>query len=497
MSLRRLPRSSPRPTCRSLIVNTSSSVRSVVVVFALATGAGAHAQGMPPIVRESNQAHARLGWSVACAGDVNGDGRRDLLVGAPGWTNGEDGEGAALLFLGTPSLLLGAPAWTVEGGQVGAALGTSVASAGDVNLDGYSDVIVGAPGWDGGQEDEGRALVYYGSAAGLSTTPAWTMESNQAGAQFGLVVASSVSGGLPPPNGVIPAKKPSFDNDLRSDVVVAAPFFDAGEIDEGRVSVYPGTASGPALTASWTADGDQVGAQFGGEVAPIGWVNSDVYADLAITSMTWSGPSQNQGKVVAYHGSMTGLQATPAWTKLGDATWSFFGGAVGPAGDTNGDGYSDVIVGAWQYLPIANQDAAIGRAQIFRGSATGLLASASWTRVAPETESALGMSTWTAGRFNADAASDVVVGVPLAGGGAGRIEVFYGAPAGPPATPTWSSAASNVPAMAGFNAATAGDLDGDGLSEIVVGAPGHSQGQQQEGAIYVYRGGVPGSPLVP
>jgi hypothetical protein len=74
----------------------------------------------------------------------------------------------------------GTPGWTAESDQASSFFGTSVASAGDVNGDAYDDVIVGADFYDNGQIAEGRAFVYHGSAAGLSTSPSWTAEPNQA-----------------------------------------------------------------------------------------------------------------------------------------------------------------------------------------------------------------------------------------------------------------------------------------------------------------------------
>ena len=92
---------------------------------------------------------------------------------------------SSLAVLAAPGGLGLTPAWTAESDQAGAAFGYSVATAGDVNGDGYADVIVGAPYYDNGQADEGRAYVYFGSAGGLSGNPGWTAESNQAGADFG------------------------------------------------------------------------------------------------------------------------------------------------------------------------------------------------------------------------------------------------------------------------------------------------------------------------
>src|SRR6185369_2871380 len=122
---------------------------------------------------------------VASAGDVNGDGYSDVIVGAPTWDDGESSEGGAFVYLGSPSGLATTAAWSAESNQASASFGYSVATAGDVDGDGFSDVIVGARLFDGGQADEGAAFAYRGSAAGLAAAPAWTVEGAQAGARFG------------------------------------------------------------------------------------------------------------------------------------------------------------------------------------------------------------------------------------------------------------------------------------------------------------------------
>ena len=130
-----------------------------------------------------------LGTSVASAGDVNGDGYSDVIVGVPGYEDGESSEGAAFVYHGSDTGLPATPSWITESNQTSARLGGSVASAGDVNADGYSDVIVGTSGYDNGETNEGAATVYYGSASGLAAAPAWSVESNQTGAQLGWTVA--------------------------------------------------------------------------------------------------------------------------------------------------------------------------------------------------------------------------------------------------------------------------------------------------------------------
>ncbi|MCB0728581.1 MAG: FG-GAP repeat protein, partial [Ignavibacteriae bacterium] len=105
----------------------------------------------PSWTAESNQAGAEFGFSVATAGDVNGDGYSDVIVGAPKYDNGETDEGRAFVFHGSATGLSSTANWTAESDQENAQLGYCVATAGDVNGDGYSDVLTGAPLYDNGQ----------------------------------------------------------------------------------------------------------------------------------------------------------------------------------------------------------------------------------------------------------------------------------------------------------------------------------------------------------
>ncbi len=122
----------------------------------------------PAWTAEGVQATANFGYSVATAGDVNGDGFSDVIVGAWKCDNGHTNEGGASVYLGSPNGLSLNASWTAEGEQANANFGNSVASAGDVNGDGYSDVIVGAMGYAATANNRGRAFVYLGSASGLA-----------------------------------------------------------------------------------------------------------------------------------------------------------------------------------------------------------------------------------------------------------------------------------------------------------------------------------------
>ncbi|MFV2004478.1 MAG: integrin alpha, partial [Gammaproteobacteria bacterium] len=128
----------------------------------------------------------------------------------------------AFMYLGTMNGLSPSAAWTAESNQISAYFGRSVASAGDVNGDGFGDVIVGVYRYDNAEDDEGAAFMYLGTMNGLSPSAAWTVESNQISAYFGWSVASAGD----------------VNGDGFGDVVVGSPYYYNGEINEGVVGVY-------------------------------------------------------------------------------------------------------------------------------------------------------------------------------------------------------------------------------------------------------------------
>ena len=116
---------------------------------------------------------------MASAGDVNGDGFADVIVGANLYDNGQVDEGAAFVYFGGAGVFNATADAQLESNQVSAFLGTNVASAGDVNGDGFADVIVGARLYDNGQLDEGAAFVYFGGAGAFNATADAQLESSR------------------------------------------------------------------------------------------------------------------------------------------------------------------------------------------------------------------------------------------------------------------------------------------------------------------------------
>ncbi len=425
---------------------------------------------------ESDQAGAYLGYSVSTAGDVNGDGYADVIVGAYGYDNGETDEGVAYVYYGSATGLPSKADWTAEGNQAGANFGWAVSTAGDVNGDGFADVIVGAKGYDNGQTDEGRAFVYYGSATGLSATANWTAESDQISAGMGFAVATAGD----------------VNGDGYADIIVGAPYFDNGQTDEGRAFVYYGSASTPSNTANWTTESGQSDAWYGYSVSTAGDVNGDGYSDVIVGAPGYDNGQSSEGRVFLYYGSTTGLHTTFDWSAEGGQNSAWFGWSVATAGDVNGDGFADVIVGARGY---SNGEIFEGRAFVYHGSASGLSATPNWTAESNQGSAEFGRSVATAGDVNGDGYSDVIVGAYQyynGESGEGRAFVYHGSPSGLSATPNWTAESNQVDAKFGWSVSTAGDVNGDGYSDVIVGAYAYSNGQTNEGRAFVYYGSASG-----
>jgi PKD repeat protein len=176
---------------------------------------------------ESNQAGAWFGNATAAAGDVNRDGYADVIVGAYLYDSAYPAGGRAYVYYGSSAGLVGSP-WVVSGQGQAAYLGHSVGTAGDVNGDGFADIVIGSDRYDGDQQEEGRVYVYHGSSTGLATGPAdWMADGNQAGIRFGLAVGTAGD----------------VNGDGYADLLVSAPYYDGGRTDQGRVYVYHGSGS--------------------------------------------------------------------------------------------------------------------------------------------------------------------------------------------------------------------------------------------------------------
>ena len=294
---------------------------------------------------------------MAWAGDVDGDGLDELLIGAsmfgdPG--NLLSNQGAVYLYSGSVYGLSTDPSWTTYGGQQEAKYGYALDAAGDVNGDGYGDIIIGAIGHDQDYTNEGAAYVYYGSADGLALTPDWTLYGGRSTAGLGSAVA-----GVGDVNG-----------DGYDDVAIGAPNWDTVSlIDAGAVMLFLGSSSGLAATPIWTVEGSMYNARLGYAVAGAGDVNNDTYADIIVGAPYYGPGFSYEGAAYLFLGAETGPALEADWSRLGGKESANFGYSLSTAGDLNQDGYADVVIGSPQYTDDHSKE---GRVFAFYGSEDGL-----------------------------------------------------------------------------------------------------------------------------
>ncbi len=421
---------------------------------------------------ESDQENAQLGLSVRWAGDVNGDGFDDLIVGAPYYDEGEVDEGRAFVHHGSAGGPGAGAAWTTESNQAGAWGGYSVAGGGDVNGDGFDDVVVASLFYDNGSVDEGRVEAFHGSAVGLDATAVATLETNQAAANYGIYLghAGDVNG------------------DGFADVIVGASNYDNGEMDEGRAFVYLGSAAGLETAPAWTAESNQTIAYFGTRVATAGDVNDDGFADVVVAAPAYDGGQPNEGRAYLYLGSAAGLASAPAWTVEADQDFALLGQGIASAGDVNNDGFDDVIVGAPYYEEGEDSE---GQVWLYLGSSAGLATVPAWSADSDQTVSNYGWSVDSAGDVNNDGFDDVVVGAWWWDDDVvdeGAVFVYLGATTGLETDPAYLLDSDQSGSYFGFLVAGGGDVNGDAAPDLLVGAPRYDGGELDEGRVYLFAG---------
>lgn len=398
-----------------------------------------------------------LGYSVATAGDVDGDGFADVLVGANGYPSGA-ARGIAYAYMGSETGLTATPAFTVTGEAPGDRLGSYVAAAGDVNGDGFADILVGAPGYG---SSRGQVSLFLGSTAGLAAVAAFTVTGGAEGDRLGRVAAAG-----------------DINGDGFADILVAADGYPEGQF-QGQAVLFLGSASGLGSTPAWTVTGGP-GDRLGIPATTAGDVDGDGFADVLVGSPGYPEGSF-RGKVEIYRGSAAGLAASPAWVACGENDFDFFGGSAATAGDVNRDGYADVVVGASGFLSNT------GRVDLFFGSAAGLAASPSWSATGEGPGSWFGSGVATAGDVDGDGHADVAVSADGYLTNTGQVDLFLGAAAGLAPAPAWSTAGQTEGDHLGMALGSAGDVDGDGFADLLVGAFGYPGGVGQ-GRAYLYRG---------
>jgi|GEM_PF-908655 len=419
------------------------------------------------------QYYGAFGNSVCGKCDIDGDGINDIIASAYNEDSetSPNGAGRAYVYSGaTGSLMytLISPNETPFG-----YFGSSVAGLKDINNDGCDEIIVGAPHESeaSGPDDAGRAYVFDGATGTVIYTLSSPNEEELGG--FG----NSVSG------------IGDINNDGYHDIVVGAPTEDPEENSyESRGRAYTFSGATGALIYTILSPNDEREGLFGYSVSEIGDINSDGCSDIIVAA--WiedldDGP-ENAGRVYIISGANGEIQRileSPNETLDG-----WFGISVARVTDLNNDGCDDILIGARGEWGDSYEDA--GRAYAFSGATGDII----YTFLSPNEQHAghFGSSVSGASDLNGDPINEIVIGAPgeaLDGGydENGRAYVFDGATG--TIVCTLVSPTSSVYGYFG-TVSGAGDLNGDGFGEVVVGAEGETSntGMSRAGRVHIFSG---------
>ena len=401
---------------------------------------------------------ANFGSSVA-VGDVNGDGKGDLAVGAPFEdVGGSQDQGQAYVFSGANgSLLL---TLDTPNPRASGNFGSSVA-VGDVNGEGKGDIAVGAPWEDVG----GRVYVFSGADGSLLRTlntpnPRW------GGAVFGSCVA------------VV-----DVNGDGKKDIAVGSSSEFVGGIPSGRAYVFSGADGSVLLTLD--TPNPQAYAYFGSSVAA-GDVNGDGRPDIAVAAASENvGGNIGQGRAYVFSGPSGSLLLT---LNIPNPQAEDYFGLSLAVGDVDGDGNADIAVGApYEYVGVSANE---GRAYVFSGASGSLLFTLDSPN--PQAGSQFGVSL-AMGDVIGDGKGDITVGARYekvnGNTSQGRAYIFSGVDGSVLLTLN----TPNPQVQAGFGSSLAvGDVTDDGKDDIAVGSPHEDVGGIEfQGRAYVFSAPVP------
>jgi hypothetical protein len=483
-----------------------------------------------------------IGRSVRSAGDINGDGIDDLIIGAPrvdlSWPN----MGVAYVVFGSADgLPLDIPVFNLNGTNGLQILGTqpigyagySVSSAGDINGDGVDDLIIGAPKADVNGNDSGEAYVVFGRNTAVDGAFAAD------GALLGL---NGVTGfkirGAPADSelGRSVSNVGDINNDGIDDVAVVAYYSDLGGESSGSVFVLFGRDTAAAgnfaatvdLSALSPADGFRIDGEAGDrlatEIASVGDINGDGIDDLIIAARRATTGNGATGAAYVVFGRDTAVSGDFADMSVADLTGlngfelkgvtapDMVGSSVASAGDINGDGIGDLVVGG---VGVDTYGSETGATFVVFGKDTavaggfaasvdlGALDGTDGFRVTGEGGGDYSGSGVALLDLNGDGIDDLVVGAYRYDDWRGAAYVVFGKDTGLDGAFAANIRLADLDGdegfkvlgaeagdQLGFSLAAAGDVNGDGLEDLIVSARASDLSTISAGTVYVIYGRV-------
>ncbi|HEV2746307.1 MAG TPA: hypothetical protein VGW34_03290, partial [Allosphingosinicella sp.] len=486
------------------------------------------ALGSAGFVMEGELEFDGAGFSVSSAGDVNGDGIEDIIVGTQAADTGGYNSGAAYVLYGKTSpfaaridlgALSSADGFVIRGDAVHDKAGFSVSSAGDLNNDGVDDLIVGAPqnSLGVGATGAGKAYVIFGTTGERATID---LGGGDAADEFIVIGGDETSDSL----GFSVSDAGDFNGDGFDDIVIGARYADTTFDDAGKAYVIFGHGGAFAdipdlgalpVGAGMVLQGEKQSDDAGYSVSSAGDVNGDGIDDLLVGAIRtdYGDPVTEPFLGSAY--VVFGKTSPSAAVTLADMTaadgfairgepYDQIGSAVSSAGDINGDGFDDIIVGSHiaddggTFNPSFSYG--IGAAYVLFGKASGfgtvppggdtpeidlgdpIAPADGFAIVGGDEQDSAGISVSSAGDFNGDGFDDIIlgaVGAEQAGGNSpGEAYLIFGKAGG-----FGTIDLGNLLPAQGFiiqgdedqdrigRSVSSADVDGDGFTDIIVGGP--------------------------
>lgn len=382
--------------------------------------------GLPPAANVTiTPPMGSIGQSTSSE-DTNGDGFSDLVLGGNG--------GGVFVYNGSPTGVSMVPSNSIPVPPNSGQFGNPGVAVGDVDGDGYGDIMVADNSRGPGSPGNPTIYLYLGSSSGPRAIPDAALGSDGASGNNFLYIAAA--------------------GDLNGDGYADAVIANTG--DE-HARVFFGASSGISVARSVTIMRPDVSPSgtsqsFGQSLAAAGDVDGDGLCDLLIAApYLFDLASSNTGRVYVYRGAAgTGFTPTPSRVLNSVDPSGAFGIGLSGVGDINGDGYGDVVVGA------AQASTNTGRAYVYLGSSAGIPATASATINAPDFRGIFGMAVSGLGDVTGDGFVDVGIGAPALGVG-GEVLVYYGGSSGLSSAPNVT--VSGVATNAGFGISLALNRD--------------------------------------
>ena len=418
------------------------------------------------------------------AGDFNGDGFDDIAIGALRNSDSGTYSGAAYVVFGplTGQLNVGSADLKVTGLADTDYVGRGVTGAGDTNNDGYDDILIGAIGDDTGGTDAGAAFLVLGPASG-------SFNVNSADAELSGAAAGDIAGEL--------SYAGDVNGDGFDDIFVGAQYNGDGGTRAGAAYLLfgPTSADESLANADVIFTGENANDEAASSIGGGGDIDGDGFLDLLIAARGEDSGGEGAGAVYVIYGdnAMTDTDLSAADAKFtGEAANAQIGWGVSlaSAGDTNGDGYADIVVGA-RYDSEAARNA--GGAYIIEGpvSGTASLSTADGKLLGESAGDYTGDSVHGPGDVDNDGFDDILVGSGYSDVGntnAGAVYMVRGPVSG---TTSLSTAAGRIAATGKEDRARGrgvGDIDDDGIPDIMIGSMLNDDAGTDAGSAYLFLG---------